>query len=77
MTEQEIKNNYAKSVGYENFTRLLWDCGIFEIESHYEKVIQLVAQQALENASENFRESFLRTENIHKAITNPNNIPTI
>ena len=53
MTQQEIKDNYAKSIGYEDFNNLLWDCGIFEIEKHYEKVIKLVAQQALENAAEN------------------------
>ena len=55
MTQQEIKDNYAKSIGYEDFNNLLWDCGIFEIEKHYEKVIKLVAQQGFKNAAENVK----------------------
>ncbi len=79
MTKQELKNNYAKSVGYIDWLQLYKTSTKALLHFHMEEVMELlaksVAQKALDKASENVFVDWSTQEIEKSSITNPNNIP--
>lgn len=57
MTLLEIKDTYAKSVGYEDWEDLyeshFWDGKEIDLNNHFDQVMKIYAMECLKKASEN------------------------
>ena len=80
---EEIKNEYAESKGWDNWSDFIGCVQITRREEHFDKVSELyareVAQASLEIASEKTTEQYVRPitlnyQDIKNLITNPDNI---
>lgn len=75
-TLEQIKNDYAVSVGYNNWLDLEYDMygTAKQISKHWEVICLLIQKECLELASENLIGSPDFSVDTRNAITNENNI---
>lgn len=76
MTLTDLKNQYAESIGLDNWGEVIEFCD--ELDYHINQIIYLAQQKALENASENaeiHEEPYFKEVYIYKeSITNEKNL---
>lgn len=65
--KQQIKDNYAKSVGYDDFKCLLTDGSMSksDLSIHYDRLMKEYAMECLKKASHNVTLTFREYSNIH------------
>jgi len=77
-TISNIKEQYAREMGYSDWNEVLDSADLpVELEMHYDRLLVMVAREALKNASENFLGQSDFAKDTRNAILDENNIPEL